>query len=309
MSRAPREPIAVFGTGRLAGVLVPALRGARFRVVAVAGRSASAARRVAGRGATVATTSAQRAASQAGWLLLAVPDRALEPLAARLSVARGIDWGDRVVLHHAGALGVDPLLALRERGAAIGLLHPLQVFGDPRLTVARLAGSRARVEGDPRARRVARTIARALGLITLPPTVARDAASREAYHAAAAVASNDVVALLALAADLMVRSGLEREAALRALVPLTRGTLEQIAAGGLAAALSGPVARGDAATVELHLARLRSVAANDAEAHRLLSLRLLAETERAGMRLDVATRRRLVRALAGRAGRGRGPAV
>ena len=100
------------------------------------------------------------------------------------------------------------------------------------------------------------------------PLTRRD---RELYHAAGSIDSNDLVALLTLSVDLLERAGLERRAALRALVPLMRGTLDQIETLGPARALTGPVVRGDVATLDAHLARLSRVSPAGARVHRLLS--------------------------------------
>jgi predicted short-subunit dehydrogenase-like oxidoreductase (DUF2520 family) len=264
MARARPTPTAVIGAGRLARALLPLLGPAGHPVVAVAD----------GRRARAADVGAARL------VLLAVPDRAIAEVAARLA-RRAIDWRGRVVLHHAGALGLSPLAALARRGAGVGVLHPLQCLGTDAAAAADLVrGSRARIEGDRAGRAAAARLARGLGLVVLPidPTPA----SRAAYHAAAALASNDLVALLDLAAELLVSAGVSRHAARRALLPLARGTLCQLEAADLAGALTGPAARGDVPTLRAHLERLAQGSPEGAEVHRLLSGRLAAAAQGLG---------------------------
>jgi predicted short-subunit dehydrogenase-like oxidoreductase (DUF2520 family) len=83
-----------------------------------------------------------------------------------------------------------------------------------------------------------------------------DPGGKALYHAAAVFASNYAVALLAVAGRLMERAGVGEADAQAALAGLARGAVENVAGHGPAAALTGPVARGDADTVERHLARL-----------------------------------------------------
>jgi predicted short-subunit dehydrogenase-like oxidoreductase (DUF2520 family) len=79
---------------------------------------------------------------------------------------------------------------------------------------------------------------------------------RAKYHAAAVFSSNYVVSIAAAAERIWEQSGLPREAARPALAPLLLGAAQNIAERELARALTGPVARGDIATIERHLAAL-----------------------------------------------------
>ena len=272
MAQPPSRPTAVIGTGRLSRALVPLLPRAGHPVVAVWGRRLHAAREVlGGRSRARATTSLRGAVMPARLVLLAVADRAVPLLVRRLAELDGIDWRERVVLHHAGALGPEPLAPLAARGAATGLLHPLQSLGLAPLAAPLLRGSRARIEGAPRAERVARALARALGLVPLP-LGALAARERIAYHAAASLCSNDVLALLAAGVALFEAIGLDRSEATRALLALARGTLLQVERGGLAGPLTGPAARGDLTTLEAHLRALGRLDPSARAAHRELSL-------------------------------------
>jgi predicted short-subunit dehydrogenase-like oxidoreductase (DUF2520 family) len=282
--RARRPAVTVVGAGRLARALLPALERAGYPVAAVAARRPAAARAACrGLRRAVPTTSLARAVEPASLILLAVSDPALAELARRLAALPGIDWKRRTVLHHAGARGPEPLAPLARAGAAVGLFHPLQCLGSPR-AAGQLAGSRVRIEGDARARAVGSRLARDLDLTVLPLRRAPSRADRIAYHAAAAMLSNDVVGLLGLGVEVLRAAGAEAAAARHALLALARGTLAQVEQAGVAAALTGPVARGDVATLREHLDCLGRLSPLARDVHRLLSaalVRLARETGRA----------------------------
>jgi len=273
----PTRTIALIGAGRLSRALVPLLRARGFRVSGIWSRRPA---RVAG---VAARTDLAAAVGRTPLVLLAVPDRAIAALARRLAALPGVNWAGRTVLHAAGALGPEPLRPLARAGAATGVIHPLQCLGRPDLASRVVAGSHARIEGAPRARAAARALARALGLYPLPgrPWTAAD---RGAYHAAAALVSNDLVALHAIAGELLQAAGISRPRAHAALVALSHGTLLHLEAGGIDAALTGPAVRGDRATLATHLARLAARSRQDAEVHRLLSRRLRRLARRSGPR-------------------------
>ena len=195
-------PVLVVGAGRMGTALVAALRTAGADVAGPEGRGATG--------------------SDAGVVLLAVPDAAIAAAAA--AIAPG-----RLVGHLSGATTLD---ALRPHEAFS--VHPLMtVTGDGGSfegVPAAIAGSTERALG------AAEAIAAALGMDAFQVADA----DRAAYHAAASIASNYLVALEEVAAALAATAGVERTA----LVPLVRATVENWAAHG-AAALTGPIARGD----------------------------------------------------------------
>ncbi len=294
MSRRPA--LAVIGSGRLARTLVPLLAAKGWSDI-----------RIVSRRPARATASAADALPGAGIVLLAVPDGALAATAKALLRDAPAGWRGRVVLHAAGALGTEPLEPLRRAGAAAGVLHPLQVLGLPEVAGTIVRGSGARIEGDRRAVRAARGLARDLGLVPLPVRPGRDGSGRAAYHAAASLASNDVVALIAEAVELLQTAGVPRRRAVDALVRLARGALVQMEARGVRAALTGPVARGDVSTVGRQLRALRSRRPAALPIHRAISRALADLALREGV-LDVRGRRAVLAAL-GAGGRGRKPDV
>jgi predicted short-subunit dehydrogenase-like oxidoreductase (DUF2520 family) len=185
-----------------------------------------------------------------GVLVLAVRDGAIEPAACEVAAAWPVS--DRqVVLHLSGMLGIEPLLALRRTGAALGVLHPLQAIARPDSAPARLRGALAAVSGDDRAVAVAERLARDVGM--RPVRLAVEA--KRLYHAGAAIASNYLVVLAALTERLLTDAGLPADEARAGLVALMQGTLDNVRAEG-PEALTGPIVRGDVETVAAHLAVL-----------------------------------------------------
>jgi predicted short-subunit dehydrogenase-like oxidoreductase (DUF2520 family) len=161
----------------------------------------------------------------------------------------------KIVLHTNGALDRSVLAPLERLGAATGSLHPLQTF--TRGTAPNLDGAICAIEGTPRALRVARRIANDLGCI--PVVLAPQ--SKPAYHAAAALAAGHILAVEEAATQILIAIGFTRRQAVRALLPLTRQTLQNFERLGPNDApnlvWTGPLARRDFATVKKHAAALR----------------------------------------------------
>jgi len=183
-------------------------------------------------------------------VLLCVPDSAIAD-AASLLLRRQIP-SRTAVLHTSGAMGTAPLATLAAAGHPVGAVHPLAAVADPALDWTNLRGALYGVDGDGAAADVAHWLADAAGgtAVRIP------AEARPVYHAAAVLASNGVVALLARAADVMETAGLSAEVAESGLGHLAAGAVSSVKRSGSTAALTGPVARGDVETVRLHLTRL-----------------------------------------------------
>ncbi len=275
----------VLGAGRLASALVPGLRAAGWRVAGHA-RSGKGRARLRRLGAEPLPLSAL---GDLELLVLAVPDSVVgEALAMALPTLRR----GQVVAHCAGALGLEVLAPARARGGLPGSLHPLQALAGGGF----LPGAAAAVDGGPAARRLLTRAARDLGLRPIRVPAAR----RVLYHASAVMASNLVMALADLASETWVRAGAPPDEALRALVPLLRGAVENLAERGLPGALTGPASRGDAEVVRRQARALRGDAA---EAYRLLSRRLVKIALRGG--LERARAEAVMAAVGGPKGAGR----
>jgi predicted short-subunit dehydrogenase-like oxidoreductase (DUF2520 family) len=226
--------------------------------------------------------------AQAGVVVLAVRDDAVRPLAEALAQGRAV--GERhVVLHLSGVHGQEALGPLVTSRAALGSLHPLQTIAEPERAPARLKGAWAAVEGMPRAVETAERLARDLGM--RPFRIATKA--KPIYHAGAVFASNYPVVVAAVAQRLLRHAGLSDADAWAALRPLVEGTLENLSRAEPRDALTGPVARGDTATIARHL---ESLAVDDAKLYRALGRAALELAQKRGM--DETTAGKVAEALA-----------
>lgn len=192
----------------------------------------------------------EKLVQQAELLLLTVPDRLIQPVAQQLAAAGAEALRGKIFLHCSGSLGTEVLQPLKEQGAFIGSCHPLQSFVS---AATELRGVYMAVDGDAEAAAAAKEIVTLLGGIPFHVP----AQDRRLYHAAACFCSNYVVAAAAIGQQLLARWVGSDEAAWQALLPLFKGTaanLQQAVSAG--SALTGPIARGDRATVSGHLAVL-----------------------------------------------------
>lgn len=224
------QPITVIGRGRVGGSIARAAERAGVAVVH-AGREEAPA-----------------AWSEAGLLLLCVPDAEIEPASAALAETGS---APALVGHTSGATGLEALTAARERGAETFSLHPLQTVPTPQTP---LTGAPAAIAGSSSgALAAARGLAETIGLD--PFEVPEE--SRAAYHAAASIASNLLIALEQSAVELLDAAGLRDGREL--LAPLVLRTAANWSERG-AEALTGPIARGDEATVRRHRGALGELA-------------------------------------------------
>ena len=227
--------------------LAQAARDAGHELVGVLGRK-SAAAAAEQLGAT--TLSWDDLLPGADLLVIGVRDDAISSIADRLA-PRSI--GVAAAVHLSGSVSVDALAPLAEVGLATGGFHPLQSLPDPETGARRLAGSWAGITAaDAGLRARLEDLATSLGMIAfdLPdPT-------RPLYHAGASAAANYVVGSLALAERLFAAAGVPWEAA----VPLIEAVIKNALELGPDRALTGPIARGDVATVDQQLAAIRAAA-------------------------------------------------
>jgi predicted short-subunit dehydrogenase-like oxidoreductase (DUF2520 family) len=151
----------------------------------------------------------------------------------------------------------------------VGSCHPLLSFADPAIAARLLPSAAFALEGDPSALAEAARLVSAIGGRALRV----DAGDRALYHAAAATASNHLVALVAQAAACLGALGIERAEATSALVPLLQSTLDNLARLDVPRALTGPVSRGDHQCVENHLRAIEARAPQEALPYIVMALR------------------------------------
>lgn len=211
--------VRIVGRGRAGGSLGAALGAAGWGVAPLLGRDGDPT----------------HAARDVDLVVIATPDRVIE------DVARAIEPVEStVVAHLSGSLGLDVLWPHVRRGA----VHPLVSLPDAEVGARRLKGAWFGVAGDPLVHEVVDALSGQM--FTVPD------GHRASYHAAACIAANHLVALMGQVQRVASEVGVP----LDAYLDLARAALDNVALMGPAAALTGPVARGDEATVRRHLAAL-----------------------------------------------------
>jgi len=247
-----RGALAIIGAGRVGRALGRRLRELDWKIGAVITRSEASARkavRFIGAGKARGTLSREILASRL--ILISTPDDAVVKVAGELARIGAEELRGKVVLHTSGALNSSALKAVRDHGACVGSMHPLQSFSG--VAIPPLEGKVFAIEGDPGAIRLARQIVRALG--GLPVQIA--GGSKALYHAAAAFAAGHVLAIEETSTRLLMLAGMKRGEAVRALLQLTRQVLENFERLGPRTAWTGPLARGDHGVVAAHLAAMK----------------------------------------------------
>lgn len=284
--------VGFVGAGRLATALAHELDHlvAEAQITAVTARSAASAETLAGRllGAQAVAT-AQDVANRADLVIIATPDDAIA------SVASSIAWRPgQMAVHCSGAQSAAALSAAAVQGALTGVLHPLQTLAGREPELGLFRGITFAVEAPEPLAVILQWWAQALGgrWITLRPE------DRVLYHAAAVIASNYLVTLAKLASGLWEEMGIGRAEALRALLPLMHGTVENLERVGLPDGLTGPIARGDLGTVERHLAAVGERAPQLLAVYRELGLQTVPLAEELG-RVNAGQAAALRNALAG----------
>lgn len=245
------------GPGRVGSALGRRWAAAGVDLLGYVGRGggrAAAAARFAGRGRALGPV--ELGAAQVVVFAVGDPDLAAAVAAAAQAarVRAGSLW-----LHTSGRHDLGVLAPAAAAGARVGALHPVVPFPDAETGLRGLAGRAAVLLGEGRARRTLVRLCRLLGMV---PLAGRDG-DRTLYHAACALAANGLTALRG-AVDRAFAASAVLAPADAALVAgeLMAAALEACRAQGPAAALSGPVVRGDAATVAAHRAALRRAAAD-----------------------------------------------
>lgn len=198
--------------------------------------------------------------------MITTPDAAIAGVAAALADAGVLRVGD-IAFHCSGALPASVLAPLSRGGGQIASVHPLKSFAEPALAAGSFAGTWCSAEGDTAALNVLLPLFEQAGA-----RVAKiNPAGKTLYHAASVLVCNDLTALMESGLRTYEAAGLDRATAKAMMEPLVRETLDNVFALGTVRALTGPVARGDAAVVSRPLAALYALDPRIAEAYRALN--------------------------------------
>jgi predicted short-subunit dehydrogenase-like oxidoreductase (DUF2520 family) len=245
-----RLTVGVVGAGRVGPALAAALRLAGHRPVAASGVSEASRRRAGELLPGVALVEPAAVMERADLVLLTVPDDALPALVAGLAETGAVRPG-QLIAHTSGRYGVAVLEPALRAGALPLALHPAMTFTGTAVDVQRLVGCSFGVTAPVQLRMAAEALVIEMG--GEPEWI--EEAARPLYHAGLAIGANHLVTLIAQSMDLLRAAGVAEPG--RMLGPLLGASLDNALRSG-DAALTGPVARGDAGTVAAHLAELRA---------------------------------------------------
>jgi predicted short-subunit dehydrogenase-like oxidoreductase (DUF2520 family) len=250
---APR--ITIIGGGRLAcGLGRLWHQTGAFAIHDVLSRSLDDARRAVG--AIGAGRAVDRYADlrTADVFLISTPDRAIAGATASLVAGGHVD-GASVVFHCSGAESASVLEAARQRGAAVGSAHPVMTFSGQPLSLGQFAGTHVAIEAEPRAGAVLEAAFLAIG--ARPIRVSAE--NKLLYHAAATFCSSYLVTLVQIAIDIHGHAGIAAPDSSAMLAPLIHRSVDNALRSGARAAITGPLARGDADLVQRQFAALGGV--------------------------------------------------
>jgi predicted short-subunit dehydrogenase-like oxidoreductase (DUF2520 family) len=249
-----KPPIAIVGAGNLASALAASLFKAGYSIDQIISHGDGASLRTAkglAREVHAAPVTAAKAQIDSQVVWLCVPDSAIA--AAAQSLIGATNWKGKVAVHSSGALTSDELAVLRGQGASVASVHPLTTFvRNSRPTLAEVPFA---IEGDPKATRIVRTIIRDLGA----RSYSIRKREKQIYHAWGMFVSPLFTTLLTVSENIAIAAGVPRKSARERMLPILRQTLDNYARLGARASFSGPIARGDVATVEKHLRVLRQM--------------------------------------------------
>ncbi|NTB94911.1 DUF2520 domain-containing protein [Agrobacterium tumefaciens] len=240
--------IGFIGAGRLGKALGWHCARQGLGVLAVANRTTANAQRLAERIPGCEVLPPQDVAESCDIIFLTTTDKEIG------SACNALRWRPgSFVVHCSGATEISELKKAANDGALIGGFHPLQTFGDPEAAMQSLPGCTITIEAEAPLDSILASLAARLEcrVNRLPP------GARPMYHAAAGYASQYLNALLLEASSMWCSWGGTEADAVAALMPLVRGTLASISQVGLAAAMPGPVSRGDILSVEKHITAIK----------------------------------------------------
>jgi predicted short-subunit dehydrogenase-like oxidoreductase (DUF2520 family) len=247
-----RRKVGFIGAGTVGTALAVRLSGKGYPVVAVSSRTTASAQRLAEAVPSCqALDSNQAVADSAQLVFITTPDGVIATVAAEIKWHSG-----QSVVHCSGADSTDILEPARKRGALVGGFHPLQTFASVTHAIENIPGSTFAIEADEPLFTELREMAASLE----GTSIRLGADDKVLYHAAAVIACNYLVTLVKLATDLWQSFEVTPKQATQALLPLLRGTLNNIDNVGIPDCLTGPIARGDSGTIEKHISALERTA-------------------------------------------------
>ena len=254
-SRPSRDlTVSIVGAGNLGTALALTLPSAHCEVKFIAARNkalSSKASKALARKVNARLVELGKQPLDTNLVWITVPDDSIAQVARQLTGTQ--DWKGRIVFHSSGALTSDELASLRATGARVASVHPMMTF--VRGSVPNMAGVAFAIEGDAAAVRAARAIVARLGGYAFP--IKKQ--NKVLYHAFGSFASPLVIALMASLEQVAKAAGIKARDIKTVMLPLLEQTVRNYLKHDAASAFSGPLVRGDVATVRRHLKELKKV--------------------------------------------------
>lgn len=244
--------LAIVGAGNVGKVLGTALARKGYHLSAASAQTEDTRYQVSTLWDCPVFSEPYKAAAAGDVIFLTTPDQVIEKVCLEIARQDGFHQG-QVVLHTSGAHSSDILASAKNAGASVLAFHPLQTFPQLEVGLGALPGTYFAVDGDEEAFHLAEKLVEALeGKLLFVPT-----ALKPLYHAAACTACNYLVSLMDMALKMYEPMDISPSKAMEALTPLIEGTLRNIRTLNPEKALTGPIARGDLATIESHLENIK----------------------------------------------------
>jgi len=259
--------LGFIGAGTVGTAISIRLSDRGYQVVAVSSRSQTSAEKLAQAiSGCCAVNNNQAVADAAELIFITTPDGAIAQVASEVQWHPG-----QSVVHCSGADSTDTLEPAKKLGAQAGAFHPLQPFASVKQAIDNIPGSTFAIEAEEPLLTTLKDMATALD----GNWIELKASDKVLYHAAAVIACNYMVTLIKLAADLWQTFNVPTHQAAKSLMPLLRGTLNNIDNVGIPQCLTGPIARGDTGTITKHINALQKAAPAVLSTYRELGLQTI----------------------------------
>lgn len=247
--------IGIIGAGVVGTAVGVVLSKKGYEITGVHDIESESTKQLVERIGCTAYTSPQEVSHSAEILFITTCDTAIEDVVNNLADSKDFYPG-QIIVHMSGAQSSEILDRAKEFGANVVSVHPLQSFANVDRAIENLPGSVFSIEGDKEAYEAAVCIVE----ILQGEYFFIDRKAKPLYHAGACVVSNYLVTLIDFGVRFLESTGIPRESAVKALMPLINGTVNNVEKIGIPKALTGPIARGDLSTILKHLTCLEEMA-------------------------------------------------
>lgn len=247
--------IGIIGAGKLGNALAIAMDKLEFGISGIYSRSEASCQSLCGKLNLEMDNCLETVIINSDVIFLCVSDNDINSMASRIvSCLKPESVVGKVFFHLSGALSSDALKPLEDIGGYIGSFHPIQTFADKENGWQKLFGCFFGFEGCDEAKRCAINIADKLKAKVI--FIRKE--QKTLYHAAACMISNYTVTLFYIMNQMLLKSGIEEDAADNAFIPLLKNTVDNIEKLGYINALTGPISRADYKVIEQHIKSLSS---------------------------------------------------